>query len=442
MKKMRFEVEFLSDIVLQASSNTEGNVEQLDFIPGSNFLGMVASKYTQFEDSFSMFHSGAVKFGDATLMHQKQCTYAMPLSYFHEKLSPIEIVNHHSIKDFSDFNQLKQVRKGYITEENSRVYVEYNYSQKSAYDSENRRSKDSSMYGYHAINSKTKWQFDISYDESISIKDLELIKKSIVGQKRLGKSKSSQYGLVQIKEVALHVDTVDSAKKEIVLYVKSRIALVDEKGNATLDLVHLFNDLESKQIDYTKCQIRTSSFTPYNRARETKDYERICINKGSVIVLKDIDKASIPSYVGAYLSEGFGEIVVNPLFLSKERFSFKKEQEEETTQNCNIQTKTANFLMQKERQKNEKLILLKEVDTFIDKNLTLYKNITNAQWGNIRSICLSQEDTANKIEAFISDGIKAWKPTQIETLKPKMDDTSFMMLVSMQMPNKQGDTND
>ena len=45
MSKIVFQVEFLSDIILQASSNTQGNIEQLDFIPGSNFLGMVAKDY-------------------------------------------------------------------------------------------------------------------------------------------------------------------------------------------------------------------------------------------------------------------------------------------------------------------------------------------------------------------------------------------------------------
>ena len=58
MKELVFQVEFLSDIVLPATSNTEGNIEQLDFIPGSNFLGMAAREYDHYNDSFSVFHSG------------------------------------------------------------------------------------------------------------------------------------------------------------------------------------------------------------------------------------------------------------------------------------------------------------------------------------------------------------------------------------------------
>jgi hypothetical protein len=54
MNKLTFKIEFLSDIVLQASSNTQGNIELLDFIPGSNFLGMVAKNYNNFENSFDI----------------------------------------------------------------------------------------------------------------------------------------------------------------------------------------------------------------------------------------------------------------------------------------------------------------------------------------------------------------------------------------------------
>jgi hypothetical protein len=82
MGELTFQVEFLSDIVLPASSNTEGNIEHLDFIPGSNFLGMVARSYIDFNDSFNVFHSGKVRFGDATLLHEGRATYKMPLSFF------------------------------------------------------------------------------------------------------------------------------------------------------------------------------------------------------------------------------------------------------------------------------------------------------------------------------------------------------------------------
>ena len=75
MNRLVFQVEFLSDIVLQATSNTQGNIEQLDFIAGSNFLGIVAQNYDKFEDSFKIFHSGEVKFGDGHILKNNKITF-------------------------------------------------------------------------------------------------------------------------------------------------------------------------------------------------------------------------------------------------------------------------------------------------------------------------------------------------------------------------------
>lgn len=54
MEKIQFRCELLSDIVLNDSSATEGKRRSLDFIPGNNFLGIVASQL--YKDSMSIFH--------------------------------------------------------------------------------------------------------------------------------------------------------------------------------------------------------------------------------------------------------------------------------------------------------------------------------------------------------------------------------------------------
>ena len=439
MKELVYKVEFLSDIVLPATSNTEGNIQQLDFIAGSNFLGMVASKYSEFEDSFKVFHSGAVKFGDATLLSENKRTYKMPLSFFHEKANDDNILNHHLIEDFKTLTQLKQKRKGYITEDLKLLYVEYNYSQKSAYDKKHRRSKEGSLFGYSAMKKGLKWEFSIKIDNSISSKDEELIKATILNSTRLGKSKSAQYGLVKItqsKFLDLPKQIEDS--EYTYLYLNSRIALVDECGNPTYDLKYLFNDLKDENILYDKCQIKTSTFTPYNGARQTKDYERVCINRGSVIVLKDVDIKDALLYVGAYQSEGFGEILVNPSFLGIKNFTFKNVSKENAdTQPTEVTTSLAKFLQKKTQEEQEKLNILDQVDDFIYENKKLYKNIQASQWGKIRSICSSGETSfKEEIRKYVDHGVKEWDSKQIETLLKDDYSLKFIKLISIQMPKR------
>ncbi|MEA3228712.1 MAG: hypothetical protein U9P38_06555 [Campylobacterota bacterium] len=441
MRELVFQVEFLSDIVLQASSNTEGNIELLDFIPGSNFLGMVAYEYDKFENSFDIFHNGKVRFGDANIVCDDKQTYKMPLSFFHEKKDKdkTQISNHHLIEDFSIYEQLKQIRNGYITKDLDIAYIDYNYSQKSAYDKENRKSKDSQMYGYSAIKQGTTWQFTLKYGD-ISEKELERIKKNLIGIKRLGKSKSAQYGKVEITQKGTQVSvSQNNNSSQTILYANSRISLVDKEGNPTYDLKYLCDGLEDKNIVYEKTQLRKSSFTPYNGARQTKDYERVCINKGSVLVLKDLTKGQLDSLengVGVYLSEGFGDVILNPSFLFQKEFGLKKsdkKKDEESKQE--IKSTLSQFLNKKENLKIEKLKILNEVDAFIDKNRTLYKNIKSSQWGKIRSICTSGEDKyKEEIREYLSHGVKKWEDKQIDTLLQDEYSLEFIQLISIQLP--------
>jgi hypothetical protein len=454
MQKLVFQVEFKSDIVLPASSNTEGNIAQLDFIPGSNFLGMVAKNYDKFSNSFDIFHSGKVRFGDATLLSKEgQELYKMPFSFFHPKLEEERIFHHHFLEpeQRKELGQLKQMRSGYISADVSNgltvKYINYNYAQKSAYDSTKRRSKTSSMYGYRAIEAGTKWQFVVKVDECINEEDIKRIRETLVDSTRLGKSKSSQYGQIEINERGTVSDVSSNEEDDkVILYAKSRIALVDDKGNPTYDLNCLFDGVE---IDYPKCQIRTSTFTPYNGAMQTKTYERLVIEKGSVIVLKsltDKQKKELESGVGLYLAEGFGELLVNPSFLmQKEELSlFKKEKKAKEIDKRkylepNSRYNTVNFLINRHNTECETLDLVDEVTEFIKENKVLYSNIKNAQWGTIRSICSSNTKRFREdIREYVSSGKVEWKERQIDELLDEKHNLTFIKLVAMQMPKENG----
>jgi len=453
MRELVFQVEFKSDIVLPATSNTEGNISQLDFIPGSNFLGMVAKNYDKFSNSFDVFHSGKVRFGDATLLSKEgQELYKMPFSFFHPKLEEERIFHHHflEVEQRKELGQLKQMRSGYISADVSNgltvKHINYNYAQKSAYDSIKRRSKTSSMYGYRAIEAGIKWQFVVKYDECISEEDIKRISETLVDSKRLGKSKSAQYGQIEINETGTVSDVSSNEEDDkVILYAKSRIALVDDKGNPTYDLNYLLDGIE---IDYPNCQIRTSTFTPYNGAMQTKTYERLVIEKGSVMVLKSLtDKQTkeLEQGVGLYLAEGFGELLVNPSFLmeqnemalvEKEKKSKQKDQREK------IETvskeSTVQFLINRHNQELEKLTLADEVSDFIKENKVLYNDIKNAQWGTIRSICSSNTKRFREdIREYVSSGKVEWKENQINNLLDEKHNLTFIKLVAMQMPKEE-----
>ncbi len=78
-----FKCTLIDDVILMASLATEGNMTSLDYIPGSNFLGMVANEIyndgtmNPYED----LHTNKVIFSDATLSIGDQKSYPMPFDF-------------------------------------------------------------------------------------------------------------------------------------------------------------------------------------------------------------------------------------------------------------------------------------------------------------------------------------------------------------------------
>ncbi|WP_297987501.1 hypothetical protein, partial [uncultured Campylobacter sp.] len=439
-----------------------------------------------------IFHSGAVKFCDASPIKDGKEFFKIPLSYFHEKLDGSKIYNHHllckynaSDRDkFEDFIQLKQMRNGYINEGNEQLSMDLDFSQKSAYDKEKRRSMDSQMYGYEAFRAGMKWRFSVKFEPSVSDDDINRVKETLERSTRLGKSKSAEYGAVEIKFIGENTDEIQSftpPEGYTFIYAKSRLALVDENGNPSYDVKYILPNLDDDKVKYEKTQIRISNFTPYNGARSTKDYERACINKGSVIALKNLSAeriAALKNGVGAYLSEGFGEVLINPWFLNggdakNNPIEFQKEAEtEHSTKEIPIQSDLAKFLKQKQTTKDQALEIAERVADFIESHKDKFSKISKSQWGAIRSICRDvatndsvlddkeakisnqtteekDENIADQVSKFIRNGVRKanWdceKETGnghvlLKAIKESKSKLKFTLLLSMQMPKITGE---
>ena len=459
MRTINFKVTFLSDIVLNASSNTEGNIETLDYITGASFLGMVAKNYDEFAktfDTFDIFHSSKIRFGEATPLFKNKPTYKAPFCFFAPKLDSDkkEVRNNHFI-DYDNQAELdkqyKQVRNGYITSTLDYLHLEYNYSQKAAYDKDNRKSKDSSMFGYKAIKKGTTWKFSIKFYD-IDEKTQNQVIENILGEKYLGKSKTSQYGKVLIEELKdfkeENLEKLNTSGTTYI-YINSSLALFDGNGMPTFEPTKENLGLTNASIDWEKTQIRTKKFTPYNFKRQTNDYTRVVIEKGSVIALINVleeDINILKNGIGGYLNEGYGEVLINPNFLLKEdSFSLNKIEKENIkleieNENEKVDNTLISFLTQKVKEKTEIYDLGKDVQTFIDKNKSVFEKVSKSQWGQIRMLVqFNQKDKiyVEKIKEFITHGTskKQWengKKLFFDTLDNKK--IEFIKLLSIMMP--------
>jgi len=415
-----------TDVILSKSLVTEGNLETLDYIPGSNFLGMLASKiYNENFDNelkYEIFHSGKVKFGDATITVNSGISYPFPFSYFTDKLKnkldedPIYL--HHLVIDNEPKVegkklQLKQVRGGYFNNEGKFVNeTKKNFSLKSAQDRKTRTSKDGQMFGYESLEAGQEFVFSIQF-ENPEIR--QILEKYLEGSQRLGKSKTAEFGQVEIKKVDNLIKTETFESEGFVLvYAQSNLCFFDENGQPTFQPKP--EDFGIKgQIIWKKSQIRTHSYSPWNFKRHANNTQRFCISKGSVLYIEtnEVVTENFKS-VGHYQSEGLGKIIFNPAFLNSKGdnqsvMSFQKIENSNNnigTEKKEPLTKLGIFLKKQSVVKDtQKSISQKIVDLIKDEKYKSLKNISPSQWGGIRALATHAKDMNNLEEALFDSKI-------------------------------------
>lgn len=346
-KILKFSCTLLSDVILNRKAATTGPNETLDFIPGSNFLGIVASElYPKLdpEEAMLLFHSGKVRFGDAHPSKGGNRTLKVPASMFYPKLKKPddELYIHHLInlsQDKLSKMQLKQCREGFydfsvVTGSHDKVVIAEriptatNFAIKSAYDPTTRRSRDEQLFGYQSLEKGLTMYFSVEIDKEAAdqisdkeaadqIQDIaKLITHALVGTKHIGRSRTAQYGLVKIEKADFReVESRASNDNTVTVYADSRLIFLDTNGLPTFQPTAEQLGLDGT-IDWNKSQIRTFRYAPWNFKRQCFDTDRCGIEKGSVFVVNTERASALKSkYVGSYLNEGFGKVIYNPEFL-------------------------------------------------------------------------------------------------------------------------------
>lgn len=447
MKTLKFKCELLSDVILNQKAATEGPNKTLDFIPGSCFLGIVAGNgnYKKLDEqklAMEIFHSGRVRFGDAHPSMGEVRGHKIPASMFHPKLMKAseECYIHHAIPD-KDLEskemrekQLKQCRNGFYTfDHNSAREVKTltNFAIKSAYDSDKRRAKDEQMYGYESLQKGLVLYFEVEVPNDEIAK---IITDSLEGKdKRIGRSRTAQYGLVEIKKVDTYKEVMsgEASGEYVTVYADGRLIFLDEYGLPTYRPTAKQLGLTDGDIVWSKSQIRTFQYSPWNFTRQCFDTDRCGVEKGSVFVVKTSQKEFSSQYVGEYKNEGFGKVIYNPEFLKandKGEAQFHiSEDKEESKQVNNAPLEGRDLLTYIDRKRKEETLELEvynKVNDWVVANGKKFANDSFAsQWGTIRSIAMTINQRKDKEsvkdylvrklygtqEAYLTHGVAAAK---------------------------------
>lgn len=425
MKTLQFKCKLLSDVILNQRAATEGNQESLTFIPGNCFLGIVAKDYMSFpiKEQTEIFHSGHVRFGDAHPASKEAKTRSLhiPASLFYPKLKSLgeESYIHHFYSRSDDKNgtqgqpqQLKQCREGYYEfaeNEANAVDSQKSFAIKSAYDRTLRKSKDSQMFGYEGLEKGSEFYFSVEIDDEALA---PIIEEKLTGRKHVGRSKTAQYGLIEITKGSFQeIPSAPSlfsinGNSYITVYADGRLIFLDETGTATFQPTAQMLGLNG-EIDWEKSQIRTFQYAPWNGKRQTRDADRVGIEKGSVFVVKLHEPptgSQLPSYVGNYNNEGFGKVIYGWNLLQKAgengqtdlQLSHKTKAQATETRALEG-TPLLAFLARKKHKSSSSVYIYEQVNHFVKMYKPLFsQGKFSAQWGAIRNIAL-QNSTMDKI---------------------------------------------
>ena len=446
-KTIKFKCTLESDLVLSQTSSSEGNQKTLDFIPGNNFLGIVASRIYKDGtfDSLDMFHSGKVRFGDAHPSTDGIRGLKVPASMYYPKLSSaseecyIHHLTNHNSKDIKD-KQLKQCREGFYSfgeRTGKPVDIMKNFTIKSAYDSEKRRSKDGQLFGYESLEKGLVMYFEV--ETELNDEQNRQIVEALTGKRHIGHSRSAEFGLVTIeqtdyKEVVSSIS--DTVTDFVTVYADGRLIFLDENSEPTCQPSAKDLGVDGGEIDWSKSQIRTFQYAPWNGKRHTYEADRWGIEKGSVFVVK-LNGASCPDksrYVGFFNNEGFGKVIYNPVFLAGN-------QDGQGKALFTLEEKTPAELMSANspRPTSPLIDFLENKSQVAESNKTVYQIVQDeitllkpyfkkgrfaSQWGSIRSIAMIVSDSHQlriAIDAFLSHGVAQAKWEE-QNRKRKLDD--------------------
>ena len=404
MYQQTYKCTLLTNLVLTANSATEGFPESLDYIPGAKLLGLIAAK--EYENALDkgmaldLFHTGKVHFGDAfPLVDGQAIAYRKPFSWRMPKgakVGPIYVNDEERERLLASENiKLVNVKSGYFTSTKS-IQLAQDFSIKSAYNATTLRSKEGQMYGYFSLPKGSVWTFTITAEAG---NHLDFVRDKLVGQKRIGRSKSAEYGMVAIEKIQpLPAVATFEAKETAYLYAASNLCFYDAFGNSNPSPTT--SDLklpEGMHIDWKKSQIRTRSYRTWNQKRQNRNTDRLIIERGSVFAIhtggKKLSPTTYAQGIGAHQSEGFGQVLLNPWFLNDAQskldialtnYEFQGNQNVHGVRQDLSDEKVLTFVKNRSAARKQRFDIDHQVNFFRKTYGKEFADISASQWGQLR----------------------------------------------------------
>lgn len=328
----------IDEVVISRRSASSGGQPGLDYLPGAHLLGaLAAALYRELprEDTWLMFHSGKLRFGNALpLTRDGEPAWPWPLCWHQDAAQRDEfavdrIVNLlHTQAPTTD--HLPPLAEGYISLSGGFYRPRAAFRMKSAISPDTGRLDDSGGFGYESLSEGQHFHAAITYDDDVPARVLAPLTAFFAAHPTLsfGRSRSAQYGRVACTPTAAHpaIPMQPEPGLEFSLWLLADLAACDEHGFPTLSPSGRDLGLADADLVAEKTFLRQRSYSPYNSFHGLYGTERQVLVQGSVLTYRlhqpltaadwTAMRQRVERGLGLYRESGLGRCALAPSLLA------------------------------------------------------------------------------------------------------------------------------
>jgi CRISPR-associated protein Csx10 len=334
LEGLALHIDLLDDLVFSSRSATSGAHSSLDRIPGGALWGLVASAlYGQLspQDAWLLFHSGQLRFLDGLPQSPSgERSLPVPLSWHADKANanaPAHSGGHWQAQAIYNLAfeqtlhaevQPRSLRQGYTSLAGERLQPEKQFRMMTAIGTDG-RAAEAQLFGYESLRSGQRFEARVVFGPDLPAPWREKLVTLLEGQHRLGRSKSTQYGRVQLRAVPWQAPPPHVEGDTLRLLLVSDACLQDLSGLPTLEAQPAHLGLSEAGLSFIPelSFVRARRYSPWNAHRGSYQSERQLLVAGSVITLKSERGWPLPwlqglqAGIGIHRASGLGEVCIH-----------------------------------------------------------------------------------------------------------------------------------
>ena len=352
MKRHAYTLTLLDDTIISRSAATLGGHQSLDYIPGQTLLGACAATLygKSGADSYTLFHSGKLRFGNALPLVGKQPAHPVPMCWHENKAAPAledaqpdethpdavrldgsKIWNLSRHGALPDAAQPKQLRNGYLDACGHVHKPRLTLRMKTAINPADRRAANGQLFGYQAIPRGSRFGGWIEADDELPDTLFKQAINALRGDLLIGRSRSAEYGRARFSDADFSPPAQGRCppdSRQASVWLLSDLALQDQHGQPTLQPLPEYLGLPPGEVVWSRSFIRSRRYSPWNGKRGAPDLERNVIRQGSIIQLRfnqppgDSLAARCAGGLGLHREAGLGRVWLNPPLLDTDQPQF------------------------------------------------------------------------------------------------------------------------